>query len=41
VIYFGPVHELEKRAHPHIKEFLAMDRCRFRVFGGFDVSIAW
>lgn len=26
VIYFGPVSELEKSDHPHIKEFLAMDR---------------
>ena len=26
VIYFGPVHLLEKCDHPHIKEFLAMDR---------------
>lgn len=25
-IYFGPVSELEKSAHPHIQEFLAMDR---------------
>lgn len=25
-IYFGPVSELEKSDHPHIKEFLAMDR---------------
>ncbi|MEI9814594.1 MAG: ATP-binding cassette domain-containing protein [Acidobacteriota bacterium] len=25
-IYFGPVSELEKAEHPHIKEFLAMDR---------------
>jgi phospholipid/cholesterol/gamma-HCH transport system ATP-binding protein len=25
-IYFGPVSELEKADHPHIKEFLAMDR---------------
>jgi len=26
VIYFGPVDELERAAHPHIREFLAMDR---------------
>ena len=26
VIYFGPVDELEKSEHPHIQEFLAMDR---------------
>jgi len=25
-IYFGPVSELEKSPHPHIQEFLAMDR---------------
>ena len=25
-IYFGPVAELEKSEHPHIREFLAMDR---------------
>ena len=25
-IFFGPVNELEKSEHPHIKEFLAMDR---------------
>ena len=25
-IYFGPVADLEKSEHPHIKEFLAMDR---------------
>jgi phospholipid/cholesterol/gamma-HCH transport system ATP-binding protein len=25
-IYFGPVADLEKSDHPHIKEFLAMDR---------------
>ena len=24
-IYFGPVKDLEKSDHPHIKEFLAMD----------------
>jgi phospholipid/cholesterol/gamma-HCH transport system ATP-binding protein len=26
VIYFGPVDELEKSEHPHIREFLDMDR---------------
>src|ERR1022692_2841790 len=26
VIYFGPVSELDKSEHPHIREFLAMDR---------------
>jgi ABC-type transporter Mla maintaining outer membrane lipid asymmetry ATPase subunit MlaF len=26
VIYFGPVNELEKDPHPHIREFLALDR---------------
>lgn len=26
VVYFGPVNELEKSDHPHIREFLAMDR---------------
>ena len=25
-IYFGPVSDLEKSDHPHIREFLAMDR---------------
>ncbi len=25
-IYFGPVKDLEKSDHPHIREFLAMDR---------------
>jgi phospholipid/cholesterol/gamma-HCH transport system ATP-binding protein len=25
-IYFGPVSELDKSEHPHIKEFLAMDQ---------------
>jgi phospholipid/cholesterol/gamma-HCH transport system ATP-binding protein len=25
-IYFGPVADLEKSQHPHIQEFLAMDR---------------
>ena len=26
VIYFGPVAELERSQHEHIREFLAMDR---------------
>jgi len=26
VIYFGPVDELEQSDHPHVREFLAMDR---------------
>ncbi|MBI1899239.1 MAG: ATP-binding cassette domain-containing protein [Acidobacteria bacterium] len=26
VIYFGPVQEMEKSDHPHVQEFLAMDR---------------
>jgi phospholipid/cholesterol/gamma-HCH transport system ATP-binding protein len=26
VIYFGPVSEMEKSDHPHIRDFLAMDR---------------
>ena len=26
IIYFGPVKDLDKAEHPHIKEFLAMDR---------------
>ncbi|MBI1791113.1 MAG: organic solvent resistance ABC transporter ATP-binding protein, partial [Acidobacteria bacterium] len=26
VIYFGPVEGLEDSSHPHIQEFLAMDR---------------
>ena len=25
-IYFGPVSELEKSSHPHVRQFLAMDR---------------
>ena len=28
VIYFGPVSEMEKSEHPHIREFLEMDRVR-------------
>ena len=30
-IYFGPVSELEKSDHPHIREFLAMDRVELQV----------
>ena len=26
VIYFGPVAEIDASEHPHIREFLAMDR---------------
>ena len=26
VIYFGPTADLEKSTHPHIREFLEMDR---------------
>jgi phospholipid/cholesterol/gamma-HCH transport system ATP-binding protein len=26
VIYFGPVGEMEKSDHPHLQEFLALDR---------------
>ncbi|MBI4893723.1 MAG: ATP-binding cassette domain-containing protein [Acidobacteria bacterium] len=29
VIYFGPVEQLEASPHPHIREFLAMDRVDF------------
>ncbi|MBN9659925.1 MAG: ATP-binding cassette domain-containing protein [Acidobacteria bacterium] len=29
VIYFGPVSEMEKCDHPHVREFLAMDRVDF------------
>ena len=28
VIYFGPVSEMDKSEHPHIREFLEMDRVR-------------
>ncbi|MGC4055106.1 MAG: ATP-binding cassette domain-containing protein [Paludibaculum sp.] len=31
VIYFGPVSEMEKCDHPHVREFLAMDRVDFSV----------
>jgi ABC-type transporter Mla maintaining outer membrane lipid asymmetry ATPase subunit MlaF len=26
VIFFGPVQDLDKSSHPHIQEFLALDR---------------
>jgi hypothetical protein len=26
VIFFGPLEDLERSPHPHIREFLAMDR---------------
>lgn len=29
VVYFGPVSELEQCEHPHVQEFLAMDRVDF------------
>jgi phospholipid/cholesterol/gamma-HCH transport system ATP-binding protein len=29
VIFFGPLGEMEKADHPHIREFLAMDRVEF------------
>jgi len=28
VIFFGPIGDLEKSDHPHIREFLEMDRVR-------------
>lgn len=31
VIYFGPVAEMEQCDHPHVREFLAMDRVDFSV----------
>jgi len=34
VIYFGPVIELEKCEHPHVVEFLAMDRVDLNSMGG-------
>ena len=33
-IYFGPVKDLEKSTHPHIREFLAMDRVELVPGGG-------
>jgi len=35
-IYFGPVRELEKSDHPHIREFLAMDRVELVPGGALD-----
>lgn len=32
VIYFGPVSQLQESEHPHIREFLAMDRVDFANF---------
>ena len=34
VIYFGAVSELERADHPHIQEFLAMDRVEFAESAG-------
>lgn len=34
VIYFGPVDELEQCDHPHVAEFLAMDRVDLSGFAG-------
>ena len=34
VIYFGPVGELKQCDHPHVREFLAMDRVDFSVSSG-------
>jgi len=31
VIYFGPVDEIDACTHPHVREFLAMDRVDFTV----------
>ena len=33
-IYFGPVRDLDKSEHPHIREFLAMDRMELDAVGG-------
>jgi phospholipid/cholesterol/gamma-HCH transport system ATP-binding protein len=30
-IYFGPVGEIERNEHPHIQEFLALDRMAAEV----------
>jgi len=35
-IYFGPVSELDRSEHPHIKEFLAMDRVELVPGGSSD-----
>jgi phospholipid/cholesterol/gamma-HCH transport system ATP-binding protein len=34
VIYFGPVSELDRCDHPHVEEFLAMDRVDLSGLGG-------
>jgi phospholipid/cholesterol/gamma-HCH transport system ATP-binding protein len=34
VIYFGPVEGLEESTHPHVREFLAMDRVDFTALSG-------
>lgn len=34
VIYFGPVDDLENCSHPHVQEFLAMDRVELTAFTG-------
>ena len=36
VIYFGPVKDLEKSDHPHIRTFLAMDRVELVPGGGAE-----
>ncbi|MGH9632491.1 MAG: ABC transporter ATP-binding protein [Bryobacteraceae bacterium] len=36
VIYFGPTAELDQSDHPHIKEFLAMDRAELTLAGAED-----
>ena len=37
-IYFGPIADLDKADHPHIREFLAMDRVELGVRHGSDDS---
>jgi phospholipid/cholesterol/gamma-HCH transport system ATP-binding protein len=34
VIYFGPVAKLEESDHPHVREFMAMDRVDFSASSG-------
>jgi len=34
VIFFGPVNEIDQADHPHIREFLAMDRIELAMHGG-------
>ena len=34
-IYFGPVDKLEECTHPHVREFMAMDRVDFSAAGGY------